>query len=177
MSTINNETYARFITGSDYEDNIWNNNRKVTISAGAGNDTIENTGTFWADNDIYKYGRNGDNSSIDGGTGDDFIINGSDMSVLLGGDGNDTIDNWGGAGAYDYYGYAGRAVTIDGGAGDDSIKNDGINVTINGGDGKDIIENNRMNALIYGDAGNDTIVNSNGGTNSVLIGGDGNDSI
>lgn len=90
--------------------------------------------------------------------------------MLLGGDGDDTINSWGYGESYGHDMYFGRAVTIDGGKGNDYITNGGINVTINGGDGKDTVDNDRMNALISGDAGNDSIVNSNWGNNSTLKG-------
>ena len=143
---------------------------------------------------------------IDGGTGNDSITTGwfhedssvSDNSTLIGGEGNDSISN-----------YGGKNVSMSGGNGGDTINNyvaskwNGDvyetlisapdNVTINGGDDPDHIGNyGGANALINGGEGNDYIYNSvqtewNKETNSreitaspdnvTINGGNGNDRI
>ena len=119
MSYINNETYAQYVRGTDDDDNITNNHIRVTIDAGKGDDTIDNAGSVWSDYGIYSYTRTPDDASINAGAGNDSIRNMSDRSMLLGGDGDDTINNWGFGESYGHDMYFGRAVTIDGGKGND----------------------------------------------------------
>ncbi|KNG95423.1 Hint domain-containing protein [Pseudaestuariivita atlantica] len=93
--------------------------------------------------------------SIDGGTGNDLIDGGDGNDTLLGGAGNDTIE-------------AGEERNI----GDDDL--------VDGGAGDDVITSAetdaRSNDTLLGGAGNDTI-SVTGGSNNVLDGGDGADSI
>ena len=109
--------------GDDFIGNYYNgyndsgNSENVSIDAGTGNDTIENSG-------------NG--ATINGEDGNDFISNkGSYSNVTINGStGNDTVSN------------EGNNSLIDGGAGDDYISNSGANVLFNytSGDGNDVIE-------------------------------------
>ena len=95
MSEINNSTYAQFIRGTGEDDSIRNDHIKVTIDGGAGNDTINNTAMFWSEYDIFSDYRSSDDSSINGGAGNDRISLGSDVKNNLikytAGDGNDSI--------------------------------------------------------------------------------------
>ena len=167
------------ITGTAYNDSIYNNGASVSIDAGAGNDTI------------YNYG--GQNVLIQGETGNDLIENGyystvsgreCDGATLIGGKGNDFIENRGNGGFSD--GRVWRdstnrqcdSVSVSGGAGNDTITNYlGKDVTITGGAGNDSItaygialptsfwdERIRYgrNATLNGGAGNDTLTGGYG---------------
>ena len=96
MSYIENDTLAKYVSGTDEADEILNTHWRVIIEAGAGNDTIRNTIRYWWEDDIPTYFREGDYASINGGKGNDSISNNTNNTTLLGGDGNDTIVNWGG---------------------------------------------------------------------------------
>lgn len=178
MSTIDNDTFGKLVTGTDDNDSIANNHLKVTISAGAGNDTISNVRLFWADNNgVYKYGRGGDSVSIDGGAGNDSISNAGDNVTIRGGDGNDIIDNWAEAHLYNVTQFAGRYTYIDGGNGNDSITSFFTNyVTLSGGNGDDTIDNYSSVSKVYGGAGNDLICGYSG-AHVTIEAGAGNDSI
>lgn len=82
MSTIDNDTFGKLVTGTDDNDSIKNNHLKVTISAGAGDDTINNTRHSWATDGVYDYGRGGDSVSIDGGAGNDSLSGGAGKDIL-----------------------------------------------------------------------------------------------
>ena len=161
MSTINNTTYARFIKGTDYADSISNNNKKVTISAGTGDDYVWNEGGA---------------ASINGGTGNDKINNYGGRNVIING-GDDTIVNWSITFAYNVTTATGRHTYIDGGNGNDSITSWGTNyVTLSGGNGDDTIENYSSVSKVYGGAGND-LINGNAGAHVTIEAGAGNDII
>ena len=170
MATIDNDTYAQFVKGTEYADKITNNHVKVTISAGAGNDTIDNNGCGWDDNGIFRSIRMPNYSSINGGKGNDYIGNASNDSTLLGGDGDDTIRNFSWAEIYSVEEHIGRYVFIDGGKGNDVITSTGAtNVTINGGAGADSINNWGNYVTINGGDDNDTL-NVMGSTTTVTAG-------
>ena len=120
----------------------------------------------------------GANVSVDAGNGNDYILNynGGVDTTLLGGDGADTISNYGVGG-----------MKIDGGAGNDSIVfyNNWYNTTsISGGAGNDTINvgnnaNNSYTATINAGAGNDKISLRSDAAKSLIEykSGEGNDSI
>lgn len=155
---------SKFFTLTEGKDTYSNTISGATIQAKGGDDSIKS----------FYYA----NVSISGGAGHDYIETrkGSNRSVLLGGDGNDTIFN-------DDPGSisAGSYVTISGGAGNDSISNDGANSKVAGGDGNDNIRNYGSNSSIAGGAGNDSIYNvvyySGEGNKVTINGGAGNDKI
>jgi serralysin len=91
-----------------------------TIQAGEGSIAFGDGGS----DTIYSVG---EDSSVDGGAGDDVIQGGADRQDLSGGDGNDTIR---------------------GGAGDDFVY---------GGTGDDTLYGNRGDDTIYGNSGNDKL--------------------
>ncbi len=178
MAYLKNSTWGNFVLGTDYTDIIENNNESVTVDGRAGNDGISNAGASLTEDYLttssYRFP---DNSSINGGMGDDSIVNGSSRSTLIGGDGNDTITNWssaifvyrnrtifpisndvsidGGSGNDSIHNAYNFNVSINGGTGNDKISNEGYYVQIIGGEGKDTIENKALTAAIFGDAGND----------------------
>ena len=111
-----------------------------------------------------------------------------DSELLLGSDGNDTINGLGGsdvilgdAGNDDIDGGAGRDIIrgggggddIDGGADGDIIRGDSGNDTIDGDAGNDLLLGDAGNDLIDGGVGNDTIFGGTG--DDTLTGGAGND--
>jgi len=82
-----------------------------------------------------------------GGQGDDLIVANSDaVDIILGDDGNDTIDAVDGGGADQLFG----------GLGDDVVASGGQSATLYGGDGFDQL-NGRDGATLYGEAGDDVI--------------------
>ena len=100
---------------------------------GAGNDTL------------YSDKRTGgDRISMDGGANNDLIINYGINSTLLGGDGDDTINNY-----KNGYNNKNELVISDGGS----------NVTIQGGKGNDFIDNrgNNVTFIYKPNDGNDSI--------------------
>lgn len=108
----------------------------ITLTEGA--DTYNNTmsdATIAALGGVDRVTNSGANVSLDAGAGNDYIHNGNGGvdTTLLGGDGADTISNYGVGG-----------VKIAGGAGDDTINvgnnaNNSYTATINGGAGNDKI--------------------------------------
>ncbi len=174
--TIESRGASAVIDGGDDSDYIYNGTsidsrtyNNVSISGGDGNDTINNYGGF--------------NVTINGSTGNDYIYNCSllawnydikspetvtlDNSVIDGGDGDDTIRDYGasswinGGGGNDYiYNYnSSDNVTINGGDDDDRITNIVSKVTIVGGAGNDSISNSKNSVMLFGGADNDSIVN------------------
>ncbi len=163
----------------------------VTLNGGAGQDifTVATSGTVSIDG-----GADGDTLLITGtgvktgsyismGAGDDSVH--SSGNVVLGknlyldlGDGNDTLDAAGAAGAIgtgsSIYGGAGKdlidltnlnsadafEVLVDGGAGNDEIKGNANikNSTVTGGDGDDVIGAFKGTVTLSGNAGADTFV-------------------
>jgi len=136
--------------GTNNADVLTSSANNITISAGAGNDTIA----------AY-----GEKMKIFGDDGDDFIAISTlaSGSSLDGGKGNDTIQNYG------------KNVNISGGAGNDSIANilyekynytlskletlsSPDNVTISGGNGVDTLFGGAGNDTLTGNAGNDLFI-------------------
>ena len=176
MAEFYNDTENKIITGTSAADSIRNFGDLVSIIAGAGNDSVYSYGS-------YK-------SKIDGGKGNDYILQGwntddtsfSDNSTLAGGDGDDTVYNYGSA-----------FVSIAGGDGNDYIRNENVtewnsateryetfgaanNVTISGGAGNDYIYNDYGDSVtINAGAGDDSIENL--GDNVTVAGGKGNDCV
>ena len=126
----------------------------VSISGGAGNDTLNNYGasaTITGDDGSDTVSNNGLNVSIAGGAGNDSLSNYRAGTTITGGDGSDTVFN---NAAY---------VTIDAGDDNDRIANYGGGVSLVGGTGDDSINNGSSatrggnNVTINGGAGNDRI--------------------
>ena len=132
------------IYGGAGNDSIRNQSDLSMVLGGDGNDTIDNwaSGELWS-NDFYM----GRAVTIDGGKGNDLIINGGVNVTINGGDGKDTVDN------------NRMNAFINSDAGNDSIVNSdwGNNSTLLGGKGNDFIKNYADNITIEGGAGNDTI--------------------
>ena len=177
--SIYNETNDRYISGSDYGDDVENRGgARVTIAGGNGDDNIQNNARVeynnWS-NTATNY-RFPDSSSINAGAGNDYIKNVGNDSVLLGGEGKDTILNVYRSGSHDRTFYSGMNVTIYGGKGNDSIQNEGDRSIVDGGAGNDFLYNgDGFSVVITGGKGNDSIINW--GYHADINGGSGKDTI
>ena len=174
-SLIDTLIVPQIITGTNGDDDLYNELEEYEIRGLAGNDTIENIGAF---------------VTIDGGAGNDSIANSAEAVQVDGGAGNDTVDNFGyavsisGAAGKDFIYNVGFEVTIDAGADNDTIYNSADGVSINGGEGADKIslEGYQEMVSVNGGAGNDTIYGEsdneggvayqyeNGGGKDVIVG-------
>ncbi|MBD3879244.1 MAG: hypothetical protein SR1Q5_06120, partial [Quinella sp. 1Q5] len=172
-------TYSTQVSGSDVIVNI--DNSAITLVGAASLSSINIAGEevqsvepvnpllITLTENADRYSNKQDGATILGGAGNDFIDNwGYDKVIMTGDDGADTIAN-----------YSGNEVFISGGAGNDSLRNHvGNNVTIRGGDGNDYIRSNiGSNISIEGGTGDDTISLGNEATNVLIeyTSGDGND--
>ncbi|WP_162784733.1 sulfatase-like hydrolase/transferase [Paracoccus suum] len=146
------EALARLVANSEDNSLIMGWGASATVSAGAGDDYVENA------------------TNVDGGFGNDHIVTQWKNDTVSGGEGNDTIDTSGGHDAISGDGgddvvFAGDGNdTIRGGAGNDSLRGDAGNDSISGGPGND---------TLLGGAGMDTLV-ADGGAD-LLTGGTEND--
>ena len=146
MGTQKNYATTTIVRGSDGNDSISNYGSYATIDAGAGNDTLVNSRDtaigLRNDNRLIRYESfavEGIYSSLNGGDGDDVLINYISDSTLVGGAGNDTLID-----------YSGNAIFA-------------------GGAGNDLITLGAHSTLEYGAGdGNDTVAGANG-TNYVRI--------
>ena len=143
--------------------------------------------------------------SINGGSGNDYLVGDGGNGVLNGGDGNDLLDSGGGSDTIiggpglDTVTYASRTapVTVDlaagtadtvgehdslqgiegvtGGSGDDTILGDGGSNILDGGPGNDTIDGRGGDDQLFGGPGNDTL--DGGPGNDTLDGGPGDDTL
>ena len=159
MAVISNSSDNTLITGTDMSDSIKigsgyatysdRHYGKVTVDAGAGNDTI------------VSFARQ---SSINASTENDFIDNRGASSTIDGGAGNDTITN------------IGNYVSINGGMGDDSIytdKNKVVGIFYNEGDGNDTVEGFNSSSMIQIGDGSGTYATQQSGSDVIVYVGDG----
>ncbi|MFD1343837.1 Hint domain-containing protein [Litorisediminicola beolgyonensis] len=193
---------ADVIDGGAGNDTINAGGGNDTIIAGKGNDTI--TGGAGTDTVIFKgapgeyvfdYGPSGELIVVDTVADRDgtdrligverAIFNGTTYELVLGTDGNDTLQGTndgiadlviGHDGADSLVGNGTNDVLV-GGAGNDTIFTGDGNDTVYGGTGNDSIGSyggtDNGNDLIYGEDGNDTIIG--GGGNDTIYGGTGDD--
>jgi Ca2+-binding RTX toxin-like protein len=134
------------IVGTEGDDTLIGTDQAEAIEGRGGNDWIE--------------GRGG-NDTLDGGTGDDSVLG---TGLLLGGDGNDILEN-------DIF--APESSTLIGGAGNDTMFGSG---EFEGGDGDDLLHAYDEAALVLnGGEGNDTIWNYD--LDDTLDGGAGSDTV
>ena len=200
------------VNGTSYADGIRNTVTSAAVNVGGGNDTVTNTGNFvsisggaGADSilnnggsfinidggagadSIYSYGGS---AQISGGNDADYILLYNDASdtTVDGGAGNDIIYSGahhalieGGSGAeYIYLYNMALNTTVDGGADNDEIYSGGTNVSLSGGDGNDYIHvySSATKTTVNGGKGSDTITSySTLGTVYEYASGDGNDTI
>jgi uncharacterized delta-60 repeat protein len=122
---------------------------RVTIYAGAGNDTLIGGAEF---DELY------------GHDGDDVLIANANGSYLFGGNGNDSIT--GGVGWVDFADGGDGNDTINGGAGPDRLSGAAGNDRVEGGEGDDVVEGGAGHDFVdggpgadklFGWAGNDTL--------------------
>jgi uncharacterized delta-60 repeat protein len=135
--------------------------------AGEGSDTVISSASFYLYDDI-------ENLTLAAGAGDiygsanalDNTLTGNEgNNLLLGWDGNDTIDA--GAGNDILYGVEGNDALL-GGA--------GIDVLV-GGNGADTLDGGADSDAVFGQDGNDVLYGGTGFATDILIGGDGNDTL
>lgn len=192
---MNNTINGKHVTGTAYNDTIYNSGNKVTIDSGRYDDVIANSGskvTIYGGTENDSITNSGETVKIFAGDGNDSIINRSSEVTINAGDGQDTIINYSpnvtisGDNGNDYirvgdiYGNGRRNTLdnfafVDGGGGNDTIYNIFYYSTIKGGAGDDYIYNSASNITINGGTGDDSITSS--GDNISITGGDGNDSI
>jgi Ca2+-binding RTX toxin-like protein len=142
--------------------------KKVSISAGKGNDSVNLHGVTAP-------------ATIGGSTGNDSLVGGAGNDSFDGGNGADVIN--GGVGGTDDVRYFTRTenlvVTIDdvandGGASDAQADNVRTNVeVVHGGSGNDRLAGSAANNALAGNGGNDTLVGGKG--DDVMLGGAGDD--
>lgn len=166
---INNDTKEVSLTGGAGDDTIKNSGEKVSIGAAKGNDTISNSGkkvkiNSGEGNDTVTNDESAENTSIYTGKGNDSITNSAVNSTINAGVGNDTIQN------------TAQNVSINAGTGNDSIVSTNDYVTVLAGAGKDTITGDYYRSKISGDNDNDFISISSFWYNTIS-GGKGNDKI
>lgn len=190
--TILGTNASEILPGTAGNDVICTGGGDDVIDAGAGDDIVivqyggEITANLGSGNDTFD-GTDALSVTVDGGTGDDYIIgsNGNDSlnggigvdadtDTIDAGMGNDTIRGSNletlivdlGPGNDYYYGGLAYGATVNGGTGDDDLQGSAGVDTLNGGEGND---------TIYGAAGNDSLVGGSGIDD--ITGGNGNDNL
>jgi Ca2+-binding RTX toxin-like protein len=156
-----------------YSSRINRNVEELVVFSVAGNDVIRINGPLDLITGVV----------VNGGPGDDLIINPSNRSTSVGEEGNDTIRSSGndtvyleGAGGKDVLTATGpgRAIVV-GGSGNDMITTAAANDTIWGGPGSDTITAGAGDDVILGGRGNDSINAGDG--NDYLFGQQGDDTL
>ena len=117
-------------------------------------------------------GVDADNMLVFGGAGDDHIYNNGEGSYILGGEGNDFIQDFHWTG---WNHWQDQNSVLDGGSGNDTIWGGAGEDTILGGSGNDDLYGMSDNDMIVGGDGNDYIVG--GGGDDQIDGGAGNDTL
>ena len=210
-STITN--YAEGVTLETNGGYVINNGADY-IAGGDGNDTILNSARYqtWSSFETDSDGRlkfqvhndlqSGSDAVVDGGAGNDIIVNFADRASINGGNGNDTLRNRTATlmplmvnegETFSTSTHACVDATLDGGAGNDIIHNTLASAWLLGGDDEDSIRNSGNEVLIDGGEGDDSITNigdfvsiggnhgddliRNAGANVTLSGGVGEDTI
>ena len=176
--TVNNTVTNSTVVGTVARDILFNRAGGAVINAGKGNDVILSQ----IDSDCTinnQYGL----VTLDGGEGNDQIINANAFVSISGGAGNDFLYNFGGVSTLN--GYSGNDIIsneggyslLDAGTGNDVIADNGVFNTIKGGTGSDTIFTTGERSTLSGGSGNDLIMNL-GEKQTFLFGAsDGNDSI
>ena len=181
INITDDSTYSTAISGNDVIVNIGDDglimlkdaaSLSINISGGTGetadsvldiSTAIPGTLISGTDGDDTIYS-SGEEVTIDGNGGNDYVENYGMFSSLVGGDGNDSIYNWG------------ENTTMQGDEGDDLLDNSGREVLMFGGNGNDTFNIvSKASVIAYGEAGND-VFNLIGGDGSTVYGGAGNDS-
>ena len=149
---------------------------KAYVTTGNGNDTFDVPGfgdiNSGGGNDAIKAYNKTHGILVDGGAGDDRVINGDAATTVHGGDGNDSIT---GQGAGQVFWGDGGNDTIRGGSGKDTLDGGGGRDLLYGGAGDDHMAGGPGNDTLHGEAGNDRILGDK--EDDQLYGGDGNDTL
>ena len=203
FATISNTNSNSLVSGTSYNDSIYNGNVDyVTIAAGAGDDTVTNywgwytsiNGGDGADRIYLNSGKSQRGVTVRGGTGNDTIYGDTssyDNGIIYqytSGDGNDLIYNYKASDTVSLGGYSYTRETINSNDVRISLTSGGA-ITLNGASGKtvnivggtlqgsatDTITNYNTNSLVSGTSDANTIRNYAGG--ATILGNGGNDSI
>jgi Ca2+-binding RTX toxin-like protein len=188
---------ADVIDGGDGTDTVDYSNRTQSVSVTP--DGIANDGQAGEGDNVVNV------ESINGGSGNDYLVGSPGNGVINGGPGNDTLVGGGGSKTLvggpglDTVSYAGRndPVTVDlaagtgdaagehdtlqqienvtGGNGNDTILGDDGTNILDGGPGNDTIDGRGGNDQLFGGPGNDTLIGGPG--DDTLDGGPGNDTL
>ena len=164
------------LRGTKYDDTITTSGSNVTISTGAGNDTIINSGKLLAQynsgdgNDVITGFDSNDTLTIGDGSGtystniegNNLLVNvGENVVTLMDAASTGPIINGIYNGTSSEINNTLDNTLVGGTPADDTISNHGSNVTISALGGNDFISNvNNNNTYINGGAGNDFILNS-----------------
>lgn len=191
------------ITGTGGGDVLCLDADNLTVNALGGNDTVidygsNNTINLGDGADDYD-GTNGNDGTVNGGSGNDELVGTPGEDTLNGGDGDDTLiggsandvmsggagsdvlnggpggDSISGEAGDDSLNGEGDSDFLDGGAGDDSLIGGSADDTMRGGDGNDDMSGNAGRDNVYGEVGTDSIEGQEG--DDVLAGGPGVDLI
>ena len=134
--------------------------------------TIGSTITDQAGNNSDNYITATNNTSRDGGSGNDLMVGNDNANTLIGGRGNDVL--LGNGGNDTLSGGTGND-RLEGGAGDDKLYGDDGNDMLLGGAGDDTLDGGSGDDVLDGGAGNDILIGDAG--NDILLGGAGNDTL
>lgn len=189
------------VTTANFDQNALYENAQITVTAGAGDDSVHGFNGFNSDDSLFGQqgndtirGFRGDDvifgdlvgflgnldgdDFLSGGDGEDAIFGGDGNNTVAGGSGNDLIVT--GLGADSIIGGLDEDSIISGAGNDIVFGNDGFD-TIFGNDGDDLIEGNLGGDLIFGGADNDSIYGDfrspSSGGDDTMSGGTGNDFI
>jgi len=170
--TVNGAT----ITGTGGGDVICLDADNLTVNALGGNDTVidygsNNTINLGDGADDYD-GTNGNDGTVNGGTGNDELIGTPGEDTLNGGDGDDTII---GGTANDLISGGAGADTLNGGAGGDNITGEAGDDTLNGDGDSDFLDGGEGDDTLIGGTADDTMRGGNG--NDDMSGGAGRDNV
>lgn len=139
----------------------------VVVNGGAGTDTVDYSARTAAINVSLDGTANDGDPTANAGAGEKGNISSTDIEIVLGGSGNDTLS--GGA----------NADELHGGPGNDTLNGNGGDDTLIGGPGNDIINGGAGDDLIL-ESGNDTLYNpaiARGTGNDTINGGAGVDKV
>jgi Ca2+-binding RTX toxin-like protein len=170
---IGNDT----LFGEGGDDILFGEDGNDLLSGGAGDDLVNGgNGDDRLDGDAGADKLSGDagNDTLDGGAGSDRLDGGSGDDILLGGTGNDCVS--GDDGNDKAFGGEGDD-HLDGGPGDDHLDGGAGDDTLVGGAGNDVIDAGLGCNTVDAGSGDDVVLLSRADGLSVLIGGEGNDSI
>ena len=187
MANIQNTLSSVIVYGSNDSDSIYNGGGdNVTIIAGAGNDTIENSAENVSiiggdgNDSIYDSDYEGSSSTIIGGHGDDTIdtrdkYSGDHLYLYADGDGNDVIYNFNHESNDTLRITSGTAETVT--VGSDIVVRVGEGSILLKGNAAQTINNDTAGVILTGTEYGDFMNNNVNGRNVSIVGLAGDDSI